>query len=169
MGEEVEFAAELKKRAESGGGKIKVVDVAKKESEIEVKEMISLHDVIEGLKEKFPGLTHNRIPVCNSASPLEPDFDALCTALIGTNMNLRRTRTHSSVANSKLSGNSLPLSPKEMPPNVNVTRSLTKTDLLPRVPVSNNCARTLPNPSSATRSWTMPLKLSSKPKSWTTS
>merc|ERR1739844_857521 len=85
--EEVEFAAELKKRAESGGGKIKVVDVAKKESEIEVKEMISLHDVIEGLKEKFPGLTHNRIPVCNSASPLEPDFDALCTALIGTNVN----------------------------------------------------------------------------------
>merc|ERR1739848_978999 len=87
MGEEVEFAAELKKRAESGGGKIKVVDVAKKESEIEVKEMISLHDVIEGLKGTFPGLTHNRIPICNSASPLEGDFDALCTALIGTNVN----------------------------------------------------------------------------------
>merc|ERR1712087_267893 len=85
--EEVEFAAELKKRAESGGGKIKVVDVAKKESELEVKEMVTLHDVIEGLKEKFPGLTHNRIPVCNSASPLEPDFDALCGALIGTNVN----------------------------------------------------------------------------------
>merc|ERR1712066_11106 len=85
--EEVEFAAELKKRAEGGGGKIKVVDVAKKESEIEVKEMVTLHDVIEGLKGKFPGLTHNRIPVCNSASPLEPDFDALCGALIGTNVN----------------------------------------------------------------------------------
>merc|ERR1711884_593055 len=85
--EEVEFAAELKKRAESGGGKIKVVDVAKEESELEVKEMVTLHDVIEGLKEKFPGLTHNRIPVCNSASPLEPDFDALCGALIGTNVN----------------------------------------------------------------------------------
>merc|ERR1719273_318464 len=69
--EEVEFAAELAKRA----------------SELEVKEMISLHDVIEGLKAKFPGLTHNRIPVCNSASPLEPDFDALCGALIGTNVN----------------------------------------------------------------------------------
>lgn len=85
--EELEFAAELKKRAEAGGGKIKVVDVAKKESEIEVKEMITLHDVIEELKTKFPGLTHNRIPVCNSASPLEPDFDALCGALIGTNVN----------------------------------------------------------------------------------
>merc|ERR1711892_706283 len=85
--EELEFAAELKKRAAAGGGKIKVVDVAKKESEIEVNEMVSLHDVIEGLKAKFPGLTHNRIPVCNSASPLEPDFDALCGALIGTNVN----------------------------------------------------------------------------------
>merc|ERR1712241_1595205 len=85
--EEVEFAAELAKRAAGGGGKIKVVDVAKKESELEVKEMVTLHDVIEGLKEKFPGLTHNRIPVCNSASPLEPDFDALCGALIGTNVN----------------------------------------------------------------------------------
>ena len=49
--------------------------------------MVTLHDVIEGLKEKFPGLTHNRIPVCNSASPLEADFDALCGALIGTNVN----------------------------------------------------------------------------------
>ena len=50
--------------------------------------MISLHDVIEDLKAtKFPGLTHNRIPICNSASPLEGDFDALCTALIGTNVN----------------------------------------------------------------------------------
>merc|ERR1712117_140599 len=84
---EVEFAAELAKRAAGAGGKIKVIDVAKKESEIEVKEMVTLHDVIEGLKEKFPGLTHNPIPVCNSASPLEADFDALCGALIGTNVN----------------------------------------------------------------------------------
>merc|ERR1712055_851977 len=43
--------------------------------------------VIEGLKEKFPGLTHNRIPVCNSAAPLEPDFDTICNALSGTNVN----------------------------------------------------------------------------------
>ena len=50
--------------------------------------MVSLHDVIEDLKAtKFPGLAHNRIPICNSASPLEGDFDALCTALIGTNVN----------------------------------------------------------------------------------
>merc|ERR1712203_1185332 len=38
-------------------------------------------------KEKFPGLKHVRIPVCNSASPLEKDFDTLCAALLGTNVN----------------------------------------------------------------------------------
>merc|ERR1711909_197839 len=74
-------------RAEDGGGNVKVVDVSKKESEVKLEEVMTLHDVIEGLKEKFPGLTHNRIPVCNSASPLEADFDALCGALIGTNVN----------------------------------------------------------------------------------
>merc|ERR1712212_1313296 len=68
-------------------GKLKVVDVSKKESEIEVKELITLSKVMEGLKEKYPGLTHNRIPVCNSAAPLEPDFDTICNALSGTNVN----------------------------------------------------------------------------------
>merc|ERR1712088_644754 len=28
-----------------------------------------------------------RILVCNSAAPLEPDFDTLCNALLGTNVN----------------------------------------------------------------------------------
>merc|ERR1711993_6249 len=61
--------------------------VGKKETDVKLEEVMSLHDVIEGLKEKFPGLTHNRIPVCNSAAPLEPDFDTLCGALLGTNVN----------------------------------------------------------------------------------
>merc|ERR1712036_138279 len=85
--DEGEFVKELQKRTEANGGKLKVIDINKKESEIEAKEIVSLHDVIEGLKEKFPGLTHNRIPVCNSASPLEGDFDTLCGALLGTNVN----------------------------------------------------------------------------------
>jgi protein-tyrosine phosphatase len=85
--EEAEFIKVLQKRAEDGGGKIKVIDVAKKESEVEVKELITLHDVIEEVKKTFPGLTHNRIPVCNSAAPLEADFDTLCSAMIGTNVN----------------------------------------------------------------------------------
>jgi len=85
--DEEEFVKVLKARAEGNGGKLKVVDIGKKESELEVKEIISLHDVIEKLKETFPGLTHNRIPVCNSASPLEGDFDTICSALLGTNVN----------------------------------------------------------------------------------
>jgi len=85
--DEEAFVKVLKNRAEGNGGKLKVSDVFKKESEIEAKEIVSLHDVIEKLKETFPGLTHNRIPVCNSASPLEGDFDTLCGALLGTNVN----------------------------------------------------------------------------------
>merc|ERR1712079_424610 len=85
--DEEEFVKVLKKRAEDAGGMVKVTEVSKKESEVKVEEVMSLHEVIEGLKEKFPGLTHNRIPVCNSAAPLEPDFDTLCGALLGTNVN----------------------------------------------------------------------------------
>merc|ERR1712176_1291081 len=74
-------------RKSVGGGKLKVVDVNKKESEIEVKELKSLSQVIEGLKEKFPGLIHWRVPVCNSASPLETDFDIICKTLVGSSIN----------------------------------------------------------------------------------
>merc|ERR1712158_27027 len=84
--DEEEFLRVLESRAKEGG-KIKVVDVNKKESEMEVKSIETLSKVMEGLKEKYPGLTHNRIPVCNSAAPLEPDFDTLCNALLGTNVN----------------------------------------------------------------------------------
>merc|ERR1711981_880418 len=38
-------------------------------------------------KEKFPGLVHWRVPVCNSASPLESDFDIMVKTLVGTNIN----------------------------------------------------------------------------------
>ena len=84
--DEAEFGRMLKKRSEDGG-KIKVVSVAKVESEVEVKDLITLTDVIAALKEKFPKLVHLRIPVCNSAAPKEVDFDALCSALAGTNVN----------------------------------------------------------------------------------
>merc|ERR1711942_175225 len=84
---EVEFLGECEGRKRVGGGKLKVVDVNKKESEIEVKELKSLSQVIEGLKEKFPGLIHWRVPVCNSASPLETDFDIICKTLVGTAIN----------------------------------------------------------------------------------
>merc|ERR1712176_1128020 len=85
--QETAFLGECEGRKSVGGGKLKVVDVNKKESEIEVKELKSLSQVIEGLKEKFPGLIHWRVPVCNSASPLETDFGILCKTLVGTTIN----------------------------------------------------------------------------------
>merc|ERR1712027_66123 len=85
--QETAFLGECEGRKSVGGGKLKVVDVNKKESEIEVKELKSLSQVIEGLKEKFPGLIHWRVPVCNSASPLETDFDIICKTLEGTAIN----------------------------------------------------------------------------------
>merc|ERR1712025_860877 len=74
-------------RKSTNGGKLKVVDVNKKESEIEVKELKSLSAAIESLKEKYPGLVHWRVPVCNSASPLESDYDIMVKTLIGTSIN----------------------------------------------------------------------------------
>merc|ERR1711994_349187 len=65
----------------------KAVDINKKELEIEVKELKSLSQVIEGLKEKYPGLVHWRVPVCNSASPLESDYDIIVKTLLGTAIN----------------------------------------------------------------------------------
>merc|ERR1711909_150163 len=85
--DEVEFLKQCEMRKNENGGKLKVVDINKKQSEIEVKELKSLSQVIDGLKEKFPGLVHWRVPVCNSASPLESDFDIMVKTLVGTAIN----------------------------------------------------------------------------------
>jgi len=84
--EEDEFTRVIESRAKAGDGKIKVVDISKK-SEVEVKDLITLSKVIEGVKEQFPGFTHQRIPICNSAAPNEVDFDILCNTLLGTSVN----------------------------------------------------------------------------------
>jgi len=85
--QETAFAGECEGRKSTNGGKLKVVDVNKKESEIEVKELKSLSAAIESLKEKYPGLVHWRVPVCNSASPLESDYDIMVKTLVGTSIN----------------------------------------------------------------------------------
>merc|ERR1711936_473778 len=85
--DEEEFIRVLEGRAKGAEGKIKVIDVNKKESEVEVKDLITLSSVIEKLKETFPGLVHMRIPVCNSAAPTETDFDNLCKTLQGSAVN----------------------------------------------------------------------------------
>merc|ERR1711874_876968 len=85
--DEMEFVRVCQGKMKDNGEKLKYVDVNKQEAEVEVKSIVPLHDVIEGLKEKFPGLVHMRIPICNSASPLEKDFDTLCNTLVGTSIN----------------------------------------------------------------------------------
>merc|ERR1739847_234439 len=85
--DEEEFIRVLEGRAKGAEGKIKVIDVNKKESEIEVKDLITLSSVIEKLKETFPGLVNMRIPVCNSAAPTEVDLDNLCKTLQGSAVN----------------------------------------------------------------------------------
>merc|ERR1711970_954105 len=84
---EVAFLKQVEMRKNDNGGKLKAVDINKKALEIEVKELKSLSEVIEGLKDKFPGLVHWRVPVCNSAAPLESDFDIICKTLVGTGIN----------------------------------------------------------------------------------
>merc|ERR1719300_2251074 len=84
--DEPEFLRVLEGRSKDGG-KLKIIDISKKEAEVEVKDIKSLASAMEDVKEKFPGLTYIRVPVCNSAAPLETDFDIMCQTLVGTSIN----------------------------------------------------------------------------------
>jgi len=85
--DEVEFVNELKSRAEANGGKLKYQDCLKTELEVEAKEIKAMKTVIDNLKSKFPGLVLNRVPVCNSGSPKDAEFDLITGALEGTKFN----------------------------------------------------------------------------------
>merc|ERR1711910_61820 len=85
--DELEFQKVVEGRAKENGGKLKYLTISKEEKEVEVKDLKTLSQVIEGLKEKFPGLVHWRVPVCNSASPLESDYDIMVKTLVGTSIN----------------------------------------------------------------------------------
>merc|ERR1712226_1422119 len=56
--DEPEFMRVVEGRCKENDGKLKYVDISKKEQ------------VVEGLKEAFPGLVHLRVPVCNSAASM---------------------------------------------------------------------------------------------------
>merc|ERR1712114_19765 len=64
---EVGFFKVAEGRVKENGGKLKYVDINKKEHEAEAKELKSLSQVMEEAKADFPGLVHMRVPVCNSA------------------------------------------------------------------------------------------------------
>merc|ERR1711994_1003958 len=84
--DEPEFLRVLEGRAKDNG-KLKIIDISKKENEVEVKDLKTLDTVIEEAKADFPGLQLIRVPVCNSAAPNEVDFDTICQALVGSNIN----------------------------------------------------------------------------------
>jgi len=84
--DEPEFLRVLEGRAKDNG-KLKIIDISKKETEVEVKDLKTLDTVIEEAKADFPGLQLIRVPVCNSAAPNEVDFDTICQALVGSNIN----------------------------------------------------------------------------------
>merc|ERR1711971_676033 len=84
--DEPEFLRVLEGRAKDNG-KLKIIDISKKETEVEVKDLKTLDTVIEEAKADFPGLQLIRVPVCNSAAPNEVDFDAICQTLVGSNIN----------------------------------------------------------------------------------
>merc|ERR1712061_967938 len=85
--DELEFQKVVEGRAKENGGKLKYLTIAKEEKEVEVKDLKTLSEVIEGLKADFPGLVHMRVPVCNSAAPNEADFDIMCQTLVGSSIN----------------------------------------------------------------------------------
>merc|ERR1711931_452563 len=80
--DEAEFFKVVEGRVKENGGKLKYVTISK-----EVKELTTLSEAMLKAKEDFPGLVHWRVPVCNSASPLETDFDIICNTLVGTSIN----------------------------------------------------------------------------------
>merc|ERR1712020_506694 len=85
--DEAEFFKVVEGRVKENGGKLKYVTISKEEKEVEVKELTTLSEAMLKAKEKYPGLVHWRVPVCNSAAPLETDFDIICNTLIGTSIN----------------------------------------------------------------------------------
>merc|ERR1711992_76628 len=84
--DEPEFLRVLEGRSKDNG-KLKIIDISKKEKEVEVKELKTLDTIVEEAKADFPGLQLIRVPVCNSAAPNEVDFDIICQALVGSNIN----------------------------------------------------------------------------------
>merc|ERR1712018_865118 len=84
--DEPEFLRVLEGRSKDNG-KLKIIDISKKEKEVEVKELKALGTAMEDVKKDFPGLEFIRVPVCNSAAPNEVDFDTICQALVGSNIN----------------------------------------------------------------------------------
>ena len=85
--DEKEFLRVVNSRIKNADGKLEYVDVDKKKHTVEAKKVVTLGAVVEKMKEKYPNLVHLRVPVCNSASPLEQDYDTILSALVGSGVS----------------------------------------------------------------------------------
>ena len=85
--DEKEFLRVVNSRVKNADGKLEYVDVDKKKLSVEVKQVLPLSKVVENLKSKYPKLTYIRVPICNSASPLERDYDTIINALVGSGVS----------------------------------------------------------------------------------
>merc|ERR1712062_180870 len=85
--DEAEFVRVCEGQMKANDNKLKVLDISKKEKEVEVKDLKTLDSAINNAKADFPALEFIRVPVCNSAAPNEVDFDTICQALVGSNIN----------------------------------------------------------------------------------
>merc|ERR1712038_394041 len=85
--DEAEFVRVCEGQMKANDNKLKVLDVNKQEKEVEVKTIVTLQESIAALLEKFPGLVLVRVPICNSASPNEVDFDTITAAMVGSSIN----------------------------------------------------------------------------------
>ena len=85
--DEKEFLKLCTSRAENNENKLKFMDVNSVEQEVEFKDAKTLANVMDTVKEKFPGLVTCRVPIAHGAAPKETDFDAILNTLIGSGFN----------------------------------------------------------------------------------
>ena len=82
-----DFLKACRRRADDNGGNLMYQDIFGNSFEVGVKELLTLEEVIEEVKKKFPGLVHIWIPMAMNAAPRETDFDAFIDGLVGSGYN----------------------------------------------------------------------------------
>merc|ERR1712227_241086 len=97
--DELEFAKVLENRAADAEGKVKVVDINKIEKEVELKELVTLSSVIEGLKEDFPVIISDQVGLSRATTgcvaacvfkefQISASFEGLIETVPGMNLDL---------------------------------------------------------------------------------
>merc|ERR1712088_863895 len=97
--DELEFAKVVEGRAKENGGKLKYVDINKKEYETEVKDLKTLSQAMEWAKESFPGLVNDQVGLSRATTgsviaclfkdfQINASFDGLVHTVPGVNLDL---------------------------------------------------------------------------------